>query len=314
MKKFDAIILGAGPAGLNAALYLVRAGFKTAIVEKNTPGGQVLSTADVENYLGFPKGVKGFELADLFSAHIDDYPVERIRGEVMSMESHLEDNVLMHTLHMEEKGEDLLAPVVIIATGAEHRQLGVKEEDNYRGKGVSYCALCDGNFYRNLDIAVVGGGNSALEEAIYLSRIVKKVYIIHRREGFRGAKIYLDKINKLSDKIELVTSSVVESLHGSPNLEIVRVQHVETGEKRDLAVEGMFVYVGNVPNGKFFLDGLVKDDHGFLVTDVEMCTDIAGVYAAGDIRSKTCRQVCSAVGDGATAATAAINYLERLDA
>jgi len=313
MKKFDAIVLGAGPAGLCAALYLARAGFKTAIVEKNSPGGQVLGTAEVDNYLGFPKGVKGFELADLFSAHIDEYPVERIRGDVTSMENKLEGKLPMHILHLAEKGEDLTAPTIIIATGSQHRPLGIKEEEIYRGKGVSYCALCDGNFYRNLDVAVVGGGNAALEEALYLSRIVKKVYIIHRREGFRGDKIYLDKINNSPDKIELVTSSVVESLHGSPNLETVRVQHVETGEKRDLAVEGIFVYVGNLPNGAFLPKELAKNEQGFLVTDLEMRTKVAGIYAAGDIRAKACRQVCSAVGDGATAATAAINYLEQMN-
>ncbi len=313
MKKFDAIVLGAGPAGICAALYLVRAGFKTAIVEKNSPGGQVLSTAEVENYLGFPKSVKGFELADLFSAHIDEYPVERIRGDVVSMETALEGTIPLHTLHMAENGEDLAAPAIIIATGSQHRPLGIKEEEEYRGKGVSYCALCDGNFYKNLDVAVVGGGNSALEEALYLARIAKKVYVIHRREGFRGAKIYLDKIKKMPDKIELITSSVVDSLHGSPNLETVKLKHVETAQTRDLKVDGVFVYVGNLPNGAFLPESLPKNEQGFLITDLEMHTEIAGIYAAGDIRAKACRQVCSAVGDGATAATAAINYLEQLD-
>ncbi len=313
MKKYDAIVLGAGPAGICAALYLVRAGYKTALLEKNTPGGQVLLTAEVENYLGFPKGVKGYELTDLFSAHLDEYEVDRLRAEVVSMEESQENGVTMHTLHMAEGAESLIAPVVIVATGAQNRPLGIKEEDDYRGKGVSYCALCDGNFYRNLDVAIVGGGNSALEEALYLSRIVNKVYLIHRREGFRGAKVYLDKIHSMPEKIELVTSHVVDSLHGNPNLETIRVKHVESGETRDIAAEGLFIYVGNLPNSGFLPKSIPTNSHGFIITDAEMRTEVKGIFAAGDIRDKACRQVSSAVGDGATAATAAITYLEHID-
>lgn len=216
MLTFDAVVIGSGPAGLNASLYLVRAGLRTALIEKNSSGGQVLSTSEIENYLGFPKGVKGWELADLFTAHVNEYDVEHIRGEVLKIET-IEENGAMHVLHM-QNGEQIKTRAVIIATGASSRPLGVPEEETYKGKGVSYCALCDGNFYRGLDVAIVGGGNSALEEALYLSRIVNKIYIIHRREGFRGAQIYLDKIRAVPEKIELVTNCVVDSLAGEPTL------------------------------------------------------------------------------------------------
>ncbi len=312
MLKFDAVVIGSGPAGLNASLYLVRAGLRTALIEKNSSGGQVLSTSEIENYLGFPKGVKGWELADLFTAHVNEYDVEHIRGEVLKIET-IEENGTMHVLHM-QNGEQIKTRAVIIATGASSRPLGVPEEETYKGKGVSYCALCDGNFYRGLDVAIVGGGNSALEEALYLSRIVNKVYIIHRREGFRGAQIYLDKIRAVPEKIELVTSCVVDSLAGEPTLKKVIVRHVETNEKRELPVEGIFVYIGHVSNARFVPENLERNEQGFILTDQEMQTNIPGIFAAGDTRAKLCSQVCTAVGDGATAANSLIRYLEQLNA
>ena len=312
MLTFDAVVIGSGPAGLNASLYLVRAGLRTALIEKNSSGGQVLSTSEIENYLGFPKGVKGWELADLFTAHVNEYDVEHIRGEVLKIET-IEENGAMHVLHM-QNGEQIKTRAVIIATGASSRPLGVPEEETYIGKGVSYCALCDGNFYRGLDVAIVGGGNSALEEALYLSRIVNKIYIIHRREGFRGAQIYLDKIRAVPEKIELVTSCVVDSLAGEPTLKKVIVRHVETNEKRELPVEGIFVYIGHVSNARFVPENLERNEQGFILTDQEMQTNIPGIFAAGDTRAKLCSQVCTAVGDGATAANSAIRYLEQLNA
>lgn len=312
MLTFDAVVIGSGPAGLNASLYLVRAGLRTALIEKNSSGGQVLSTSEIENYLGFPKGVKGWELADLFTAHVNEYDVEHIRGEVLKIET-IEENGAMHVLRM-QNGDQIKTRAVIIATGASSRPLGVPEEETYKGKGVSYCALCDGNFYRGLDVAIVGGGNSALEEALYLSRIVNKIYIIHRREGFRGAQIYLDKIRAVPEKIELVTSCVVDSLAGEPTLKKVIVRHVETNEKRELPVEGIFVYIGHVSNARFVPENLERNEQGFILTDQEMQTNIPGIFAAGDTRAKLCSQVCTAVGDGATAANSAIRYLEQLNA
>ena len=211
-------------------------------------------------------------------------------------------------------GKDTIeGKTVVICSGANPRPLGVPREVQLTGRGVSYCALCDGNFFRDQVVAVVGGGNSALEEALYLSRIVRKLYLIHRREGFRGAKIYQDKIREASDKIELVLDSVVTELLGEEFLGGVRVKNVKTGVESQLDVDGLFVFVGYDPQNSFFPPELAVDARGFVLTDCEMRTNLPGVFAAGDIRSKLCRQVATAVGDGATAATAAFTYLEQLD-
>ena len=307
---YDAAVIGAGPAGITAALYLVRSGVSVALIENGAPGGQVLSTADIENYPGFPKGVKGWELADLFDAHLADYPVVRVRGEVASV-APAEGKLFRIAL---ADGESLDAKAIVVCTGAKHRDLGAPGEDKFRGRGVSYCAVCDGNFYRGRDVVVVGGGNSALEETLYLSRIVNKVYLVHRRDAFRGAKVYEDKIRETSN-IELVTKSVIDEIRGGmAGMDSVIVRNVESGDIRTIEAEGLFVYVGMAPVSSFVPEEVTKDAAGFIVTDAEMCTSVPGIFAAGDIRAKRCRQVSTAVGDGATAATAALTYLEHWNA
>lgn len=313
MKTYDAVVIGAGPAGLTAALYLVRSGVSTAIIEKSSAGGQVLSTSEIENYPGFPKGIKGWELADAFSAHLDDYPVERLRGDVNGLELSPDEGG-HHRILFDGDQESVGARSIIVATGASHRKLGAPGETRLTGKGVSYCAVCDGNFYHGQDVAVIGGGNSALEEALYLARIASKVYLIHRREGFRGTRHYLDKIRSMPDKIELVTSHVIEDLQGENDLEGIVVRHVHSEKLRTIPVKGIFIYVGMQPGSAFLPASLNLDPQGFIHTDAEMNTNLPGVFAAGDIRVKNCRQVSSAVGDGATAATAALSYLEQYDA
>ena len=307
MTKCDVLIVGAGPAGITAALYLVRSGVSVALVENAAPGGQILSTAEIENYPGFPKSIKGWELADLFDAHLAGYPVERVRGQVLSVEK-AEGNIFRLALDEER---ELKAKTVVACTGAHHRKLGAPGEETFSGKGVSYCAVCDGNFYRGRDVAVVGGGNSALEEALYLSRIVNKVYLIHRRDAFRGAMVYQNKIREATN-IELVTSSVVDEIRGgAAGVDSVAVRNVTNGESRVIPVEGVFIYVGMEPVSGYLPEGINRNAAGFVLTDAEMCTDIPGIFAAGDLRAKRCRQVSSAVGDGATAATAASSYLEQ---
>jgi thioredoxin reductase (NADPH) len=279
-------------------------------VESAAPGGQVLSTAEIENYPGFPKGVKGWELADLFDAHLAEYPVARVRGDVASVES-VEGGLYRIAL---AEGEALEAKAIVVCTGAKHRDLGAPGEDSFRGRGVSYCAVCDGNFYRGRDVVVVGGGNSALEEALYLSRIVNKVYLVHRRDSFRGAQIYVDKI-RATENIELVTSSVIDEIRGSnAGMDSVAVRDLTSGETRIIPAEGLFVYVGMAPVSGFLPSQVARDAAGFIQTDAEMCTSVPGVFAAGDVRAKRCRQVSTAVGDGATAATAALSYLEHWNA
>ena len=307
---YDAAVIGAGPAGITAALYLVRSGVSVALVESSAPGGQVLSTAEIENFPGFPKGVQGWELAHLFDAHLAEFPLAPVRGDVTSVEA--AEGGLYRISFAE--GEAIEAKAVVVCTGAKHRDLGAPGEDSFRGRGVSYCAVCDGNFYRGRDVVVVGGGNSALEEALYLSRIVNKVYLVHRRDAFRGAKVYENKIRE-TENIELVTKSVIDEIRGgNAGMDSVVVRNVESGDIRLIVAEGLFVYVGMAPVSSFLPAQVERDAAGFIITDAEMCTSTPGIFAAGDVRAKRCRQVSSAVGDGATAATAALTYLEHWNA
>ncbi len=307
MKRYDAVVVGGGPAGITAALYLCRSGLSVAMTEMIAPGGQILKTESIENYPGFPKGIKGWELADTFSAHLDGYALDRYTDAVLSIESR-EGN---HTLAIGK--ERVEARAVIICSGSNPKPLGLADEARLTGRGVSYCALCDGNFFRDQTVAVVGGGNSALEEALYLSRIVKKLYLIHRRDAFRAAKIYQEKISSASN-IEILLDTVATRLEGENVLEALVLRNVKSNEERRLPVDGLFVFVGYSPQNSFLPEELALDGQGFIVTDCEMRTNIPGIFAAGDIRSKLCRQVATAVGDGATAANAAFGYLEQLDA
>lgn len=308
MKQYDAVVVGGGPAGITAALYLCRSGLSVAQIEMLAPGGQILKTESIENYPGFPQGIKGWEMADTFAAHLEGYGLERYNDAVLKMERTSGGWMIA------VGKESIEAKAVVVCSGANPRPLGLPRESQLTGRGVSYCALCDGNFFRDQVVAVVGGGNSALEEALYLSRIVKKLYLIHRREVFRAAKVYQDKVRAASDKIELVLDTVVTGLVGEEALQGLQLKNVKTNAETQLTVGGMFVFVGYEPQNSFLPADLDVDPQGFIVTDCEMRTNLPGLFAAGDIRSKMCRQVATAVGDGATAATAAFTYLEQLDA
>ena len=307
MNVYDAVVVGAGPAGITAALYLVRSGCSVALVEKLTPGGQVLQTEAIENYPGFPKGIKGWELADAFAAHLDELEIDRFTSGVASLSS--EDSA--HTLRLED-GTELHARAVVVCSGARHRPLGLPDEGRLTGHGVSYCAVCDGNFFRGLEVAVVGGGNTALEESLYLARLASRVHLIHRRDTFRGAKVYQDRVASMPDRIEVILDTVVEKLHGARELEGLTLRNRVTGAVRELPVSGLFIFVGNIPGTDFLPDAVRRDSQGFLLTDAEMRTSVPGIFAAGDVRAKLCRQVVTAAGDGATAAQAAFAYLEQL--
>ncbi|MFW5837239.1 MAG: thioredoxin-disulfide reductase [Desulfovibrionaceae bacterium] len=307
MSRYDAVVIGGGPAGVTAALYLLRAGVRVLLMERLAPGGQVLLTEEVENYPGFPKGVKGYELADLFDAHLANYELEHMTEEV---ESITKDG----DLHRIKAGDqEVEASVVIICSGARYRKLGAPGEEEFQGRGVSYCALCDGNFFRGKDVAVIGGGNTALEESLYLGRLVNKLHLVHRRDDFRGLKCYQDKCF-VHPKISVVRSTVPKRILGGDYVTGVLLENVKTGEEFEIGVDGVFVFVGFEPAGAFFPLALELDDSGFIKTDAEMRTSIPGLFAAGDIRSKNVRQVATAVGDGATAATNAFAYLEQLHA
>ncbi|WFS64080.1 thioredoxin-disulfide reductase [Pseudodesulfovibrio thermohalotolerans] len=305
MESYDAVVIGGGPAGMTAALYLLRAGVKTAMVEKLSPGGQVLMTSEIENYPGFPKGLQGWELADKFANHLEEYDLHRINDEVRSIKV----GSPWHTIVTAE-GE-VRAKAVVLATGSRYRKLNVPGEERLIGRGVSYCALCDGNFFRDRDVAVIGGGNSALEEALYLARLVNKVHLIHRRQDFRGQACYQDKCFT-HEKIQIIRNTVVDEIVGESDVEALALRNVENGELSRLELDGVFIFIGFEPIIDFVPEDIKMERNG-VITDVEMRTNVPGIFAAGDIRSKMCRQVASAVGDGATAATAAFSYLEQLD-
>lgn len=306
MKRFDAVVIGGGPAGMTASLYLARSQLSVAMVEKLSPGGQVLMTHFIENYPGYPEGIEGWKLADIFAKHLDAYPaIARLSGEVKA----IEPKEGGHRVLID--GEWIEARALIICSGARYKRVGIPGEKELLGKGVSYCALCDGNFFRGQDVAVIGGGNSALEESLYLARIVKKLYLIHRRDDFRAQRCYQNRC-EVNPAIDIMRSSVVEQIVGEDKVEAVMVRNLKTGEVQRVAVEGVFVFVGYEPHGGFFPAGMELDEGGFIITDQEYRTSVPGIYAAGDVRSKNVRQVATAVGDGAGSASTVITYLETL--
>ncbi|WP_045211108.1 thioredoxin-disulfide reductase [Desulfonatronovibrio magnus] len=304
MKEYEALIIGGGPAGITAALYLLRAGVKMGWVEKLAPGGQVLLTEAIDNYPGFPDGVKGYELIDKFTDHLAPFDFDKIRDEALRIETGSE----LHKVILSE--QEVLTKTLIICSGAQWRKLGVPGERKYMGRGVSYCAVCDGNFFRGQEIACIGGGDTALEESLYLSKLVSKIYLIHRRDKFRGTKFYQDKVLQ-NPKIQVIYDTVATSFTGNEHLTGVNLKNVQTEQESLLEVDGAFIFIGLDPAGGFFPSAIETDSQGFITTDAEMMTSVPGIYAAGDIRSKHCRQVSTAVGDGATAAYNAWAYLEQ---
>ncbi len=300
----DLIIIGAGPAGLTAGLYASRARLKTVLLEKLAPGGQILTTDWVENYPGFPEGLSGFELVDRMKRQAENFGLKIEGKEVVRLELAPEKKVV-HT-----SKEALETKSLILTTGASPRKLGIEGEGLLTGKGVSYCATCDGPFYRDQAVAVIGGGDTAVEEAIFLTKFASRVYLVHRRDELRATKLLQERV-KAAPKVTLVWDSVPTRILGETGVTGVALENVKTGEKSTLEVEGVFVFIGYDPSNDLFKDlPLEFDDFGFVKTDDNMQTAIAGVFAAGDIRSKMLRQVSTAVGDGAIAAFAAERFVE----
>lgn len=299
---YDVIVIGAGPAGLAAGIYGKRAGYNILVLDTSSiSGGQILNTYEVDNYPGIP-GVSGTELADAMKQHCEKLGVEFARGRVTSIVDNGETKELV------TKKETFQTKTVIIATGATNRKLGCPGEDEFSGMGVSYCATCDGAFFKDKVVAVVGGGDVALEDAAYLARTCKKVYLIHRRDEFRGAVVLQNQIKSL-DNVELVLDSTVESIIGNDSVEKLLIKNKKTNEERELEVDGVFIAVGTVPNTKT-ISGLPSlDERGYIVADETCETNIPGVFAAGDVRTKQLRQVITATADGANAITSITNYL-----
>lgn len=301
---YDLIIIGSGPAGLSAAVYGKRAGLEVLVIEKNyMSGGQVLNTYEVDNYLGMP-GINGFDMGMQFREHADKLGVEHAEGEVIG----IEDGKVKKVITTDQEYE---AYAVILAMGANHAHLNVPGEEKFTGRGVSYCATCDGAFYRSKTVAVVGGGDVALEDAVYLARFCEKVYLIHRRDEFRGAKILQKQVEAL-DNIEVLYSHTVEEICGGETVRKLVIKDVKSGETKDLVVDGIFIAVGIVPATKWLPDWIEKDEKGYVVATEEGETSVTGIYAAGDIRTKALRQIITAVADGANAAVRAGNYINEV--
>lgn len=304
-SAFDVIIVGGGPAGLTAGLYAARANLRTVILERLSAGGQAATTDRIENYPGFPKGVGGLDMGFAMLEQAQHFGAEFRLSEVSSIDLAGEQK-RVQTL----EGE-LIAPAIILATGTRARLLGVPGEDRLRGRGVSYCAVCDGAFYRGKVVAVVGGGDSAVEEAVYLTRFASPVHLLVRRDALRATPVVQAKVVG-HPQIEIHWNTVVEEVVGEQKVLGLRLRQTLTGEISQLPVSGVFVYVGLSPNVEAFAGQVSSDSQGYIFTDTEMRTNIPGVFAAGDIRQKSLRQVATAVGDGALAGVTAQVYLDNL--
>ncbi len=304
MEQRELIILGAGPAGLTAAIYARRAGLDTLLLEKANPGGQILVTYEIENWPGIIHS-SGEALAASFKAHAEHLKAEIRTATVTELEPLADhEGVIVHT----EDGP-LQAKAVIIATGAYFRKLGCPGEMTMLGRGVSYCAICDGAFFDGLTVAVVGGGNTAVEEAAYLTQFAEKVYLIHRRDKLRADHIVAEKALN-NPKIEPVWDSVVESIDGKDMVEGVTIKNVKSGETSEIAVDGVFVFVGTLPHADFVKDVVERDEDGWIIADEDMHTSHPAIFAAGDVRNTSLRQVVTAAADGARAALSAFAHIK----
>lgn len=303
MKEYDVLIIGAGPAGLTAGIYAARAGAKVGIVEKSAPGGKANLANDLENYMG-TDGISGSDLMIKSFSQAEKYGAEFIFDEVTGVFPEENKAAL--------KGGDVKYKSLILAVGTYDRKTGVENEKDFIGRGVSYCAVCDGNFFKGKTVVVAGGGNTAFKDALYLAMIANKVYIVHRREGFRAEKILVERA-KNNEKIDFVLNGVIGAFHGNEKLESVDVKFKDGGVKT-LETDGVFVALGAEPETGFIPSEIKKDDKGYIVTDDKMQTSVKGIFAAGDVREKNLRQIVTASSDGAIAGQFAAEYaLENYD-
>jgi len=305
---YDTIIIGGGPAGYTAGIYAARSGLKTLLVEGAATVSQITITDMIENYPGIPDGINGFDLMQLFKKQALNFGLEIAASDVQAIKK-ASDNQVVWDVAVENKYYRTLS--IVIATGAQWNKLGVPGEEEYAGKGVSYCATCDGPFYRNKDIVVVGGGDTAIQEALFLTHFAKKVTVIHRRDKLRAAAI-LQKRAFAEKKIEFVWKAKLAEVAGTDFVTGVRVSDVESGKISMIDAEGVFIFVGRTPNTELFRDIVNLDKGGYIITNDNMLTSAAGIFAAGDCRSKQFRQVVTAAGDGANAIYSAELYVDEL--
>jgi thioredoxin reductase (NADPH) len=302
----DIIIIGGGPAGLTAGLYTARARLNVVLLERLAPGGQVLNTDWVENYPGFPEGISGFELVERMKTQAENFDLPIKLEEVMGLEFSPEKKIVVTN-----KGR-LEAKALIIATGATPKKLGIEGEDLLTGKGVSYCATCDGPFYKDQEVVVIGGGDTALEEAIFLTRFASTIHLAHRRDELRAVKLLQDRA-MAQEKIKFIWDTIPLRILGEDGVEGIELKNVKTGEISRKEVQGVFIFIGTKPNADLINGMVEQDESGFVVSNEHAETSVPGVFAAGDIRSKPWRQISTAVGEGATAAFYAEKYLEDLN-
>lgn len=305
--KYDVIVIGAGPGGMTAALYASRANLKVAMLDRGVYGGQMNNTAEVENYTGF-KSILGPDLAEQMYQSSIQFGADFVYGNVEKVTVD-EDGIK----HVKTDSGELEAPAIVIATGSQYRKLGIPGEDEYSGKGVSYCAVCDGAFYRGKNVTTVGGGDSAVEESEYLAKLVNNVNIVHRRDQLRAQKILQDRAFA-NDKIGFTWNTIVTEIVGDgKKVTGVKTHNKETNEDRLVPTDGVFIYIGNVPMTEPFKDLGITDEQGWVITDDEMKTSVPGVFAVGDVRDKKLRQITTAVGDGGIAGQGVFSYIESLD-
>lgn len=303
--EFDTVILGGGPAGLSAAIYSARGACSTAIVDTSMLGGQPTNYLELENYPGFGL-VDGFDLMEKFEQHVDKFNVAKFP---MQEIENIDLTAQIKTIKTKEA--NFKAKTVIIATGAQSKKLGIPGEKEFTGRGVSYCAVCDGAFYKDKVVAVVGGGNSAIEEAMYLTKFAKKVYVIHRRDALRADKIIQQRAFK-NEKIEFIFDTVPKEVLGEDVVNTIVLENLKENKVHNLHVDGVFPYIGFSPNTENFNNQLKQDEAGFIITDETMQTSAEGVFAVGDVRQTPLRQVVTAASDGAVGAVYAVKYLEKL--
>lgn len=303
---YDTLILGGGPAGYTAALYASRAGLDTLVIERMAAGGQMTLTGDIDNYPGFEEGVDGFTLGMKMQQGAERFGAKTEYAEVTSVD--LNDKVK----RVDTTSGSFFAKTVIIATGANPRELGVENEQSLIGRGVHYCAHCDGRFYKDKTVAVVGGGNSAAADALYLSRLAKKVYLIHRRDTLRATKIYHEPLMK-AENVEFLWNSTVSEFAVDQRVTGLKLKNVKSGEVSDLTCDGVFISIGRKPATEFLVGAVELDGNGYVVADESTKTSAEGVYAVGDVRTKVLRQVVTAVSDGAVAVHFAEEYLSQLN-
>jgi thioredoxin reductase (NADPH) len=303
LEFHEAIIIGGGPAGLTAGIYLMRSGIDTLLLEKMIPGGTTMNAGHIENYPGFPEGISGKDLMNRFTEQA------RQCGLLIKEFSEVEEVSTESGKFLIRTTDGAYASVgIVIATGTEPSKMGIPGESEFLGRGISYCATCDGAFFRNLDVAVIGGGDAAIEEGLSLANIVRKVYVIHRRDVLRAQKIIQDRAFRNS-KIEFLWNKRPIEIKGTDQVECVVIEDIKTGERSEVKVDGVFVYVGAKPKTAFLEDLVYKDDAGFVLADEALSTKTKGLYVAGDARKKTLRQISTAVGDGALAAVNLERYI-----